>query len=114
MMKIFLQGTYKKATDLDQFAKAFFATAKVDDYEERESSNYIDGYYFKGRQGETVYIVYIDDEFEDTSFVVSIEGGNDLEAIVNHSVRSSLIPAGFCFKRILNYGSMADQHLVDY
>jgi hypothetical protein len=114
MMEIFLQGTHKKATDLDQFAKAFFAIEKVVDYEERESSNYIAGYYFKGRQGETIYTIYIDDEFEDTSFVVSIEGGNDLEAMVNHRVRSIFMPAGFCFKRILNYGSIEDQHLVDY
>ncbi len=49
MAIITLIGAQKDLQNLDSFAKKFFTTIGVVNCEERESSNYIGGYYFKGK-----------------------------------------------------------------
>lgn len=104
---------------LSEFAEAFFDAAGVVDGQERESSNYAEGRYFKGSHEGTEFTVSLSDEEgnEDLPFWVQVAAslGADgaLEDAVSRVVRERLVAAGFRVARMVNFGKRGEQR-IDY
>jgi len=119
MQYVNLLGSFGQATDLDSFVTAFFPAMGISKYEERESGSYVDGRYFKGASEHLTVIVSISDEsdHEDLPFWVQVSGDvpdvAGLISEVDRTIRSQVIPAGFQFARMTNFGRR-DEVRIDY
>jgi hypothetical protein len=119
MQYIDLLGALNGGNDLDVFVKQFFAVVAASKVEERESSNYVDGRYFRGRVGDASFTVSLADYDgnEDLPFWVHIKSDTpDLEtftSMIDELIRNKAMPSGFHFALILNFGAH-DAHRVDY
>lgn len=119
MQYLNLLGAFNGENSLDTFARAFFAVISASQIEEHESSNYVDGRYFRGKVDDIVLTVSIaDDEGnEDLPFRVHIKtDALELEALVSvidEIIRNKAMLADFRFARLLNFG-MRDQRRLDY
>ncbi|MHA6824098.1 hypothetical protein ACQUKI_21550 [Ralstonia pseudosolanacearum] len=114
-----LIGAHKKHENLRSFAAALFEVFGVENGEERESGNYIDGYYFRGSRNDVKFIVASSDEaaHEDLPYWIQVsadmEGAGMLDSIVEPLVRDRALPAGFLLARIINFGKRNERR-VDY
>jgi len=87
--------------------------------EERESSNYVDGRYFRGQVDDISFTVSLSDlaENEDLHFLIQIKSDaadlEKLESVIDGMIRNKAKSAGFQFERILNFGRR-DEYRVDY
>ncbi len=114
-----LIGAWDEKNNLDDFAKKFLALADISFIEERESSNYIDGRYFRGKVNDITFTVSLADLVDNEKFpfyvlIESYEVDLDvLEAMIDGLIRNKAIPAGFKFARIFNFGK-SDESFVDY
>jgi hypothetical protein len=119
MQYIDLLGALNGENGLDVFARQFLSVIDASQVEERESSNYADGRYFRGRVGDVSFTVALADFAgnEDLPFWVHIKSdAPDLEALVSmidELIRNKAIAAGFHFARMLNFG-MRDGRRLDY
>lgn len=119
MQYINLLGALSTENELDAFAKQFLSVIGASQVEERESSNYVDGRYFRGAVGDISFTVSLadDDGNEDLPFRVCIKSDiPDLEALVSmidEIIRNKAMSAGFHFARMLNFG-MRDERRLDY
>lgn len=119
MQYIDLLGVLNGENGLDAFASRFFAVVDASQVEERESSNYVDGRYFRGRVGDVSFTVSLTDFAgnEDLPFWVHIKSDiPDLEVLVSmidEIIRNKTMSAGFRFARMLNFG-MRDESRLDY
>ena len=120
MQTVDLLGTFGSQADLDSFAKAFFEAIGIFEYEERESSNYIDEHYFIGSDGAlSVQICIYDVEgYEDMPYWVTIDADmaklEDLVDLVDQIVRKKAMPMGFRFARMINIGRIEGENRIDY
>ena len=114
-----LLGANTDTSDLEPFSKGFFSALGIDEYEQRESGNYVGGYYFKGKKGNLNYTLAVSDEDgnDDLPLWVQICGEDieeaALEKQVESLIRNNLLPQGFRFARIVNFGKRGMQR-VDY
>ncbi|PTU31745.1 hypothetical protein [Stenotrophobium rhamnosiphilum] len=69
---IFVRAT--RSQELSAFASVAFSAAQISDYKERESSHYVDGYYFLGKAEDIeMHVMYGDEPgLEQYGFWVSI------------------------------------------
>ncbi|XVN16199.1 hypothetical protein QZH46_10710 [Pseudomonas corrugata] len=97
----------------------FFDAIGVDDGEERESGNYVDGYCLKGSLGGMTFSVAISDEdaHENASYWIHISADMDtpdaLEDAVSQLIRNMAFPIGFQLARVVNFGKRGERR-VDY
>ena len=119
MQYVNLLGTLEHCGGLRPFAKMFFDAVGIKDGVERESSNYVDGYYLKGSLDGLNFTVSLtdDDAHEDLPYWVQVAADmaepDLLLAAVEQIVRQLALPAGFRFARIVNYGKRGEQR-IDY
>jgi hypothetical protein len=119
MQYIDLLGALNGENDLEIFARQFLAVVDASQVEERESSNYVDGRYFRGRVGDASFTVSLADfeGNEDLPFWVHIKSdAPDLETLasmIDEIIRNKAMSAGFHFARMLNFG-MRDERRLDY
>lgn len=113
-----LLGMHPGCAELRSFAKLFFDTIGVEDGEERESGNYVDGYYFKGSLGRMTFSVAISDEdAHENAYWIHTSADMDtpdaLEDVVSQLIRDKAFPMGFQLARIVNFGKR-DEKRIDY
>ncbi|RKP45888.1 hypothetical protein [Trinickia fusca] len=119
MRYVNLLGAHTDYANLRLFANAFFDALEITDGEERESANYVDGYYLKGSCGGMVFVVALSDEaaHEDLPYWIHISAEvgelGDLEAAVSQLMRDKALPAGFRLAHIANFGKRGEQR-IDY
>lgn len=112
-------GGWPNDEGLEHFAKRFFRAIGVQDFEERESSNYLEDRYFTGESRGTVFNVSLSDEVrhEDLPYWISIEStlldSAGLQSVVNELVYNNLLPSGFRAAYMVNLGTYDEQRL-DY
>lgn len=104
---------------LDEFAPRFFEALGVIAYEERESSNYIGGRYFKGKSDAEFIVTasLADEEHADLPIWVQIFSDSlneqSLRSIVDGLVQAKALSSGFTCARMINFGRI-DEKRVDY
>ena len=116
MQYVNLLGMHPGCEGLRPFAKSFFDALGVSDGEERESGNYVDGYYLKGSHDGMVFTVALSDEsaHEDLPYWIHISAEvGDLEAATSQLMRDKALPAGFRLAHIVNFGKRGEQR-IDY
>ncbi|BBH33905.1 hypothetical protein [Pseudomonas sp. St290] len=119
MQYVNLLGMHPSFVGLRPFAKSFFEALGVNDGEERESGNYVDGYYFKGSLGNMTFSVAISDEdvHEDLPYWIHISADlvtpDALDDAVFQLIRDKVLPMGFQLARIVNFGKRGEQR-IDY
>jgi len=119
MQYLNLLGSHPGCAGLRLFAKSLFDALGVDHRDERESSNYVDGYYFKGSLASMIFSVAGDDEdaHENVQYWIHISADLDtsetLEDAVSQLIRDKLLPMGFQLTRIANFGKRNEQR-IDY
>lgn len=119
MQYVNLLGMHPGCVELRLFAKTFFEALGVNDGEERESDNYIDGCYLKGSLGGMIFSVAISDEnaHEDVPYWIHISADvvtlDALEDAVSQLIRDKVLPMGFQLARIVNLGARGEQR-IDY
>jgi hypothetical protein len=119
MQYVNLLGMHPSCAGLRPFAKSFFDALGVNDGEERESGNYVDGYYLKGSLDGMTFSVAISDEgaHEDVPYWIHISADLAdpvaLEDAVSQLVRDKALPMGFQLARIVNFGKRGEQR-IDY
>lgn len=106
-------------TGLSEFAEAFFKAAGIVDGQERESSNYVEGRYFKGSREGAEFTVSLSDEEgnEDLPFWVQVaadvSADGFLEDAVSRVVQERLVVEGFRVARMVDFGKRGEQR-IDY
>ena len=119
MQCIDLLSSNKEASDLTSFAERLFLALNVHSYEERESSNYVNGHYFRGYIDALSFVVAIaDDEGnEDLPYRIHVDAQDvikqNLSEIVDRIVRERMLTSGFQVARMVNFGRKDEQRL-DY
>lgn len=119
MQHMNLLGTHANHTDLRLFAKALFDAIGVKDYDERESGNYVAGYYMKGSLDGITFIIAISDEdaHEDLPYWIHISANlSDSDVLIEtvaQLMRSEALPAGFHVAHMVNFGKQGEQR-IDY
>lgn len=114
-----LLGALPGNDELDTFAKKFFDAFDVLVFEERESSNYVDGRYFKGRNGDLIFTISLSEEEDHTDLPYWVQVASEaidkdtLLSTVDNVVHAKILPAGFRFARMINFGKHDEQRL-DY
>lgn len=104
---------------LDSFARKIFSIAKINDYEERSSTNYVDERYFVGRDRKIELKVMFSDDSDnlDLPFWVRLSILNKEtefdESEIHDFVYGNLLPAGFRVARMDNFGQVSEQR-IDY
>ena len=114
-----LLGMHPSSDGLRPFAKLFFDALLVTDREERESDNYVDGYYLKGSLDGMIFVVAISDEgaHDDVPYWIHISADlvdpGSLEDAVYRLVRDRALPMGFQLAHIVNFGKRSELR-IDY
>lgn len=104
---------------LREFAEAFFDASGIVDGQERESSNYVEGRYFKGSRDGAEFTVSLSDEEGNEDLPVWVQVAANVDAdgalgdAVNRVVRERLLAAGFRVAGMVNFGKRGEQR-VDY
>jgi len=102
---------------LSSFAEELFSAVNVPVFEERESSNYVDGHYFKGAVGNLSFKVSNSDEAGYDGFpywiqvAADVGGTKELAGVVDSIVRQNLLMKGFRMIRVVNLGRNDEQHV---
>lgn len=104
-----------KDLDIKDFATKFFQSIGVVDWEERESSNYVDGIYFIGKMEGLQFKIALSDEVgnDDLRFWIFVECAQTFEEKLDNLVRSNLQPMGIQVAKIINFGKKI-QDRIDY
>lgn len=113
MQHLDLLGASEKLADLNSFAEGFFSAIDANGYEERESSNYTGGHYFRATIDGMYFTVCLSDEDEFDDFPYWIHINTDVDApnaanlgdVVESIVREKLLTNGFRITRIINIGT---------
>lgn len=119
MNYINLLGALPTNDGLDIFAEKFFDAFDALVFEERESINYGDGRYFKGRNGDLIFTVSLSEEEDHADLPYRVQVASEtidkdtLLSTVNNVVHAKILPAGFRFARVINFGKHDEQRL-DY
>jgi len=110
---------HSEKPDLREFAKTLFDALGIVGDEERESSNYAEGRYFKGSRDGAQFTVSLSDEAGNDDLPVWVRVSDNvspdgaLEEVVSRVVRERLIAAGFRVARMTNFGKRGE-HRIDY
>ncbi len=102
-MSIHIVATHPRNVDLDSFAAAFFRALELSDFIERESSNYVDERYFRGKKDKLIVeISHTDDEYLDAeAYDIWIDADYlDPEKFVDGLVMEKLKPNGFLVTKL--------------
>ncbi len=108
----------QNSLDLISFATRFFSALDIPQYEQRESSNFPDGYYVKATSGDLHFVVSSSDEAtnEDLPYWIQVSGDfqnpDELRDKVDQIVREKLLRL-FQIAVILNYGKQGEMR-IDY
>lgn len=119
MAQINLLGVLNTEKGLDAFAVQFFEIIGASQFEERESSNYVDGRYFRGSINEATFTISLADDGgnEDLPFRIFIDSDEldfaTLLSTIDEIVRSKNISVNFRFARIRDLGTL-DECRIDY
>ena len=119
MQHVNLLCAHAGTPSLREFAEAFFDVIGVVDGQERESSNYAEGCYFKGSHDGAEFTLALsdDEDNEDLPFWVQITLNTTesarLEDAVSRLARERLIGAGFRVALMVNFGKRYEQR-IDY
>ena len=120
MQDVDLLGAFKNTTDLDVFVNTFFSALGLVEYDERNSSNYIDERYFIGEYDNISYTISMSDEVdnEDLPFWINVSTDdvkkmNMLFDIVDNNIKTKILPAGFYIARFINF-EFKDRIRIDY
>ena len=119
MQYVDLLGAIDQADSAATFANKLFSVLGVENQEARESSNYVDGQYFKGHKGNLSLTVSLSDEegHEDRPYWIHVAmEASDKESacdIVDRIIREKALPAGFRMARMINFGKRKEQR-IDY
>lgn len=119
MQYINLLCAHADKQSLHEFAGAFFDAVGIVDGQERESSNCVEGRYFKGSRDGAEFTVSLseDEGNEDLPVWVQVAANVDadgaLDDALSRFVRERLLPAGFRVARMLNFGKR-DEERIDY
>ena len=119
MQYVNLLGELKNTANVATFAKDLFAALGIADHETRESSNYVDGQYHIGRDGNmSITISMSDEEGNDDRpywihIVLDIPQSENPINIVDRIIYEKALPAGFQVARINNFGKRGEQR-IDY
>lgn len=95
----------------------FFSAIGAETYEERESSNYVDGRYFKGTSGTTSATVSMAEEVDHADLPIWVQFIDDtvdeasLSQAVTSVIQTKLLPSGFKCARMLNFGRKDEQRI---
>ncbi|MBK4738300.1 hypothetical protein [Noviherbaspirillum pedocola] len=114
-----LLGTSYTDNGIEPFALTLFNAIGITNSEERESDHYIDGRYFRASRDGLIFTVTFSDEEtnQDLPYWVQITRevptGEPLELTIDHLLKNSVLPAGFRFARIANFGKINEQRF-DY
>ncbi len=106
-------GTNEISTDA--FSKHFFSLLNVP-FEERESSHYIDGGYFKGIYNDVTFMVYSSDSTDTVNMptemplIISVKGKDQtaINSAIEFIIRLNLIPEGYKFLEYKSDGNWID------
>jgi hypothetical protein len=110
---------HAEKSGLHEFAEAFFDAAGIVDGQERESSNYVEGHYFRGARDGAEFTVSLSDEEgnEDLPVWVQVAANADTDVALDDALRrvieERLLTAGFRVARMVNFGSR-DEKRIDY
>ena len=119
MQYVNLLGAHGNQADFDSFAREFFLVIGVSEYGERESSNFVDGRYFKGTNNNLDFTISRSDEEEHADLPYWVQIAADmltaeaLVEVVDSIIRNKTVPAGFHFARMVNFGRR-DEQRIDY
>jgi hypothetical protein len=116
-INLLINSEHKK--NLKDFVTIFFDAINISAYEERHSSNYVDGHYFKGGSGPFVFTVAISDEEDHQGLPYWVQVRSEIansdifELEIDNMVKDKLLPLGFKVARVLNFGKVEEQRF-DY
>ena len=119
MLYMDLLGTLNGANDLNVFATHFLSLINASKIEERESSNYVDGRYFRGWIDDISFVVSLADfdGNEDLPFWIQIRSDaseiDELIFLLEKKILNSTGSANFQFARMSNFGTNNEQRF-DY
>ncbi|MGA3187433.1 MAG: hypothetical protein ABSF22_10015 [Bryobacteraceae bacterium] len=113
-----LLGSLPTVSALDAFARTFFDAVGVRGFEQRESSNFPEGRYFKGIKGDLHFKISLSDEagHDDLPYWVQVSSGIEADKLlmtVNSLVVEGALPRGFRLSRMIDFGKRSERRL-DY
>lgn len=100
------------ACDLKTFAHEVFNALELNGIEERESSNYPDGHYFRVSKNGLTVVIAISDEAIEPELPYAIHakvessGYARAEDFLEEMFRSALMPSGFRIAQMNDYGGL--------
>lgn len=110
---------YPVANDLAVLAHRVSQVMNNIEFEERESSNYVDGRYFSGHADRIRVIVALSDEPDhgDLPYWIALSSTelseHDIVAFADVTAKEKLIPNGFRVARFVSFGRL-DEQRIDY
>ena len=119
MLQVNLLCSNKRLASLAEFSVDLFQKLSIVRFERRESSNYADGTYFRGKfdLGEVTVSLADEEGDEDLLYWVCIELAKDAGAlsreIIDELVVDKLLTHGYSVARIEDFGKM-NQRRIDY
>jgi hypothetical protein len=111
-MSFFIQFAHDEAKNLTDAAKFLFSALNIENYEERESSNYYDGYYYKGVKNGIICTIYLSED-DVLPYIISIDNLSDLSKTALKNYIQPIIESGkFRLFYIENFAEL-NEKLVD-
>lgn len=105
---------------LSQFAAVIADVLEIAEFEQRESSNYIDEIYFRGRSGKIEIEAALTDDVdhEDLPYWLYLSSSEISEAkiieFIDLKVIDELLPLGFEAARIESFGLLNKERRINY
>lgn len=119
MTVVNLLSAYPSVNDLAHLSRRIEQVLDGVKFEERESSNYIDGRYYSGDYDNVRIVVALSDEtdHDDLPFWIALSSNQmdegSLVAFTNNIVEENLLPQGFKVARFASFGRV-DEQRIDY
>lgn len=114
-----LLSAYPSVNDLAHLSRQIEHALDGVEFEERESSNYIDGRYYSGNCDNVRIVVALSDEtdHDDLPYWITLSSNEmdegNLIAFANNIVKGNLLPYGFKVARFASFGRV-DEQRIDY
>lgn len=106
------------AHSLSEFAESVYAMFQISDFEERESSNYVDGFYFTAVSGTRIFKIMLSNSEShlDLPYWLRVSSIDESKPFSNEEIDAigkRLVQHGYKIARIVNPGQKGEQRF-DY
>ena len=103
-------------SNFDAFAKHFFESIGVHDFQERYSDNYFGGYYYLGKTNSLEYVVFLLEDIDDDNMtygvmVTDLSTAENFEKSLEYIIQGKIIPAKIRIARVENFGTKSEKRI---